>query len=126
MINFLKKKINFTPKETQIINIVELILKHLDTTVLVDPTTDNYLIENKKLNYYIFIGDDHIQITNHKFYYTSKTGVKFAEKVIAIVLEYIHKDRDRRKNEMFINEEGLLSEIEFKIRKKLPTVGLID
>ena len=104
-----------TAKEEQIKNIIQKLLDHPETSKLMDPLTSHYYLDNKQLEYFMLITYNFVKITNHKFYYTENINSRFGEDLEKIIKIAISKDRKKIEEEMFKNEQDLLTKIDQKI-----------
>ena len=75
-----------------------------------------YYISNKRLGYYVKVGDTSVTITNHKFTYVAQSPLPFNDYVINVVRDYIEKDREEFEKKVFQNELELLKNIKSSIK----------
>jgi hypothetical protein len=122
MINWLKEKLNpkykFNEKEQLIFNIVTNLCEQSDTEIKMAPISGRYFLVNKRLEYWLRIGDDGITITNHKFTYSNVSPQEFQNIVIKVVEKSIEKNRDEFETAVFQNEIELLENIIANIKNK--------
>jgi len=122
MINSLKEKLNpkykFNEKEQLIFNIVTNLCEQSDTEIKMAPISGRYFLVNKRLEYWLRIGDDGITITNHKFTYSNVSPQEFQNIVIKVVEKSIEKNRDEFETAVFQNEVELLENIIANIKNK--------
>jgi hypothetical protein len=122
MINWLKEKLNpkykFNEKEQLIFNIVTNLCEQSDTEIKMAPISGRYFLVNKRLEYWLRIGDDGITITNHKFTYSNVSPQEFQNIVIKVVEKSIEKNRDEFETAVFQNEVELLENIIANIKNK--------
>lgn len=107
-------------KENEIFSIINKMSNHPSTSFLMDPLTDRYFMDNKKLGYFVLVSYNNVKITNHQFYYTNQIIMKFADILIAKIKLAISKDRKKIEEQMFKNELNLLSDIESNLTIKKP------
>ena len=122
MITWLKEKLNpkykFNEKEQLILDIVTNLCKQSDTDIKMAPISGRYFLVNKRLEYWLRIGDDGITITNHKFTYSNVSPQEFQNIVIKVVEKSIEKNRDEFETAVFQNEVELLENIIANIKNK--------
>ena len=122
MITWLKEKLNpkykFNEKEQLILDIVTNLCKQSDTEIKMAPISGRYFLVNKRLEYWLRIGDDGITITNHKFTLTNTINSEYQKKLIAMIDTFIEADRNEFEQTIFQNEvellENIISNIKFK------------
>jgi len=105
-------------KETQLTTIIDKLLDHPQTKLLMDPLREHFYLDNKGLNYFVLITNNIVKITNHKFYYTNEISGRFALELQSVVKSAISRDRQRIEDEMFKNETELLLNITKKLTIK--------
>jgi hypothetical protein len=115
MLNSIKNKI-FPPykineKEQLILDIVTNLCKQSDTEIKMAPISGRYFLVNKRLEYWLRIGDDGITITNHKFTYSNMSPQQFQTIVIEVVEHAIEVSRNEFEAAVFQNEVELLENI---------------
>ena len=97
-----KEKIipSFKPQEHEqlVIDIIGLLFDDEDTECITAPISGKYYISNKRLGYYVKVGDTSVTITNHKFTYVAQSPLPFNDYVINVVRDYIEKDREEFEN----------------------------
>ena len=110
----------FKPAEHEqlVIDIVGLLFDDDDTECITAPISGKYYISNKKLGYWVRVGDSSVTITNHKFTYVAQSPVAFNDYVINVVRDYIEKDREEFEKRVFQNELELLKNIKSSIKSK--------
>lgn len=122
MITWLKEKLNpkykFNEKEQLILDIVTNLCKQSDTDIKMAPISGRYFLVNKRLEYWLRIGDDGITITNHKFTYSNMSPQQFQSIVISVVEEAIEESRNEFEMAVFQNEVELLENIITNIKSK--------
>ncbi len=122
MINWLKDKLNpkykFNEKEQLIMDIVTNLCKQSDTDIKMAPISGRYFLVNKRLEYWLRIGDDGITITNHKFTYSNMSPQQFQSIVIGVVENAIEESRTEFEMAVFQNEVELLENIIGNIKTK--------
>jgi hypothetical protein len=122
MINWLKDKLNpkykFNEKEQLIMDIVTNLCKQSDTDIKMAPISGRYFLVNKRLEYWLRIGDDGITITNHKFTYSNMSPQQFQSIVIGVVESAIEESRTEFEMAVFQNEVELLENIITNIKSK--------
>lgn len=106
-----------TQHEELIIEIINLLFNESDTECITAPISERYYISNKRLGYWVRIGDTAITITNHKFTYVSQSPMNFNNYVVRVVREHIERDRQEFEKEIFKNELDLLTNIKKSIKK---------
>ena len=122
MITWLKEKLNpkykFNEKEQLILDIITNLCEQSDTEIKMAPISGRYFLVNKRLEYWVKIGDDGITITNHKFTYSNVSPQEFQNIVIKVVEKSIEKNRDEFETAVFQNEVELLENIIANIKNK--------
>jgi hypothetical protein len=110
----------FEPQEhEQLINdIIGLLFQDDDTECITAPISRKYYISNKKLGYWVKVGDDTITITNHKFTYIVQTPLPFNDFIVNIIIKHIERDREEFEKRVFQNELDLLKNIKSSILEK--------
>jgi len=115
-----KEKIipSFKPQEHEqlVIDIIGLLFDDEDTECITAPISGKYYISNKRLGYYVKVGDTSVTITNHKFTYVAQSPLPFNDYVINVVRDYIEKDREEFEKKVFQNELQLLQNIKSSIK----------
>jgi len=115
-----KEKIipSFKPQEHEqlVIDIIGLLFDDEDTECITAPISGKYYISNKRLGYYVKVGDTSVTITNHKFTYVAQSPLPFNDYVINVVRNYIEKDREEFEKKVFHNELQLLQNIKSSIK----------
>ena len=115
-----KEKIipSFKPQEHEqlVIDIIGLLFDDEDTECITAPISGKYYISNKRLGYYVKVGDTSVTITNHKFTYVAQSPLPFNDYVINVVRNYIEKDREEFEKKVFQNELQLLQNIKSSIK----------
>jgi len=108
----------YKPQEHEqlVIDIIGLLFNDEDTECITAPISGKYYISNKRLGYYVKVGDTSITITNHKFTYVAQSPLPFNNYVIEVVREYIEKDREEFEKRVFQNELELLNNIKSSIK----------
>ena len=108
----------FKPAEHEqlVIDIVGLLFDDDDTECITAPISGKYYISNKKLGYWVRVGDSSVTITNHKFTYVAQSPVAFNDYVINVVRDYIENDREEFEKKVFQNELELLKNIKSSIK----------
>ena len=111
---------SFKPQEHEqlVIDIIGLLFDDDDTECITAPISGKYYISNKKLGYWVRVGDSSITITNHKFTYVAQSPIAFNDYVINVVRDYIEKDREEFEKRVFQNELELLKNIKSSIKSK--------
>lgn len=107
----------YKPQEHEqlVIDIIGLLFDDEDTECITAPISGKYYISNKRLGYYVKVGDTSVTITNHKFTYVAQSPLPFNNYVIDVVREYIEKDREEFEKRVFQNELELLNNIKTSI-----------
>jgi len=122
MINWLKEKLNpkykFNEKEQLILDIVTNLCEQSDTDIKMAPISGRYFLVNKRLEYWLKIGDDGITITNHKFTYSNVSPQEFQNIIIKLVEDAIEVSRNEFETAVFQNEVELLENIVTNIKNK--------
>jgi hypothetical protein len=122
MITWLKEKLNpkykFNEKEQLILDIVTNLCEQSDTEIKMAPISGRYFLVNKRLEYWLRIGDDGITITNHKFTYSNMSPQRFQTIVIEVVVRAIEVSRNEFETAVFQNEVELLENIVTNIKNK--------
>jgi hypothetical protein len=99
-----------------VIDIIGLLFGDDDTECITAPISGKYYISNKKLGYWVRVGDSSVTITNHKFTYVAQSPIAFNDYVINVVRDYIEKDREEFEKKVFQNELELLKNIKSSIK----------
>ena len=107
-----------TEHEQLVVDIVELLFNQEDTECITAPLSGRFYITNKRLNYWIKVGDTTVTITNHKFTYVTQSPILFNDYLIKVIKEYLEKDREEFEKQVFQNELDLLKNIKSSISKK--------
>jgi hypothetical protein len=109
---------SFKPQEHEqlVIDIIGLLFDDEDTECITAPISGKYYISNKRLGYYVKVGDTSVTITNHKFTYVAQSPLPFNDYVINVVRNYIEKDREEFEKKVFHNELQLLQNIKSSIK----------
>lgn len=109
---------SFKPQEHEqlVIDIIGLLFDDEDTECITAPISGKYYISNKRLGYYVKVGDTSVTITNHKFTYVAQSPLPFNDYVINVVRDYIEKDREEFEKKVFQNELQLLQNIKSSIK----------
>ena len=122
MIDWLKEKLipkyKLNKKEELILDIVRNLCEQSDTDIQMAPISGRYFLVNKRLEYWVKIGDDGINITNHKFTYSNVSPQMFQDMAIKLVINAIEKSRDEFEAAVFQNEVELLENIITNIKSK--------
>ena len=122
MITWLKEKLNpkykFNEKEQLILDIITNLCEQSDTEIKMAPISGRYFLVNKRLEYWVKIGDDGITITNHRFTYSNMSPQQFQTIVIKAVENAIEKSRNEFEAAVFQNEVELLENIVINIKIK--------
>lgn len=122
MIDWLKEKLipkyKLNKKEELILDIVRNLCEQSDTDIQMAPISGRYFLVNKRLEYWVKIGDDGINITNHKFTYSNISPQMFQDMAIKLVINAIEKSRDEFEAAVFQNEVELLENIITNIKSK--------
>jgi len=110
----------YRPQEHEqlVIDIIGLLFDDVDTECITAPISGKYYISNKRLGYWVKVGDDTINITNHKFTYEIQSPLPFNDNIINVIREYIEKDREEFEKRVFQNELELLKNIKSSILEK--------
>jgi len=114
--NLLFKKFKPNQQESLLIDVLKKLFEQTDTEYLTAPISGTYYITNKRLAYYVRVGDTSVTITNHKFTYVQQSSLAFNDYVIKIVREYMEKDREEFEKKVFQNEMNLLQNIKDSIK----------
>ena len=122
MITWLKEKLNpkykFNEKEQLILDIITNLCEQSDTEIKMAPISGRYFLVNKRLEYWLRIGDDGITITNHKFTYSNMSPQQYQTILIQIVERAIEASRTEFEIAVFQNEVELLENIVINIKIK--------
>ena len=110
LFSYLKEKMfpsyKLEEHEVLIVDIITSLFNEEDTTSLTAPISGKFYITNKRLGYWVKIGDNTVTITNHKFSYVSQSAIGFSDYLTKIVKEHIEKDRMEFEKKVFQNELG--------------------
>lgn len=119
LFSYFKEKFfpSYKPEEHEalIIDIINLLFEQDDTECLTAPISGKFYITNKRLNYWVRIGDSAVTITNHKFSYVAQSAITFTDYVTKVVKEHIERDRIEFEKTVFQNELDLLQNIKSNI-----------
>ena len=122
VVRTIKEKLNpkykFNEKEQLILDIVTNLCKQSDTEIKMAPISGRYFLVNKRLEYWLRIGDDGITITNHKFTYSNMSPQRFQTIVIEVVEHAIEESRNEFEIAVFQNEVELLENIITNIKSR--------
>ena len=105
------KEYQFDETETLIKDVVKNLLKQKDTEAMTAPISMTYYIRNDRMEYFIKTDGESIMITNHKFTFKEKMGVKFSEIITDIIKDFMETNRKEFENSVFKNQLELLKNI---------------
>ena len=105
------------PQELQFINIVDDLLKHPKTTVVMTPLTDKYFVINEAKHYYIKMQSPTIQFTNSKFSFAKTLNFKACDIILSKIHAVIEKDRQKIEDKIFTNETQMLNSVIDNLKK---------
>ena len=119
MFKKLRAKFAYKPdlQETQFINIVDDLLKHPKTTVVMTPLTNKYFVINESKHYYIKLQSPCIQFTNSKFSFAKSLNFKACDIITKMIHDVIEKDRQQIEDRIFTNEMSLLDSVIVNLKK---------
>jgi hypothetical protein len=119
MFKKLRAKFAYKPdlQETQFINIVDDLLKHPKTTVVMTPLTNKYFVINEAKHYYIKLQSPCIQFTNSKFSFAKSLNFKACDIITSKIHDVIEKDRQKIEDRIFTNEMTLLDSVIINLKK---------
>lgn len=113
---FIWPSIRMNDKEQLLYDIFKLLLNRSDTECITAPISAVYYISNQKLQYWVKVWDEGVTITNHKFSFShDTTNHRFQREIIAMVQEFMEKDRAQFEKTVFQNEVDMLKEIKQNI-----------
>jgi hypothetical protein len=112
------KEYQLDETETLIKDVVKNLLKQKDTEAMTAPISMTYYIHNSKLQYYIKTDGESIMITNHKFTFKEKMGVKFSEIITDIIKDFMETNRKEFENSVFQNQLELLKNIKQNLENR--------
>ena len=114
--DFIWSPIKMNEKEQLINDIFKLLLNHPQTECITAPISAIYYISNEKLQYWVKVWDEGVTLTNHKFSFTHDTrNHRFQREIIAMVQDFMEKDRAEFEKTVFQNEVDMLKEIKQNI-----------
>jgi hypothetical protein len=105
------KEYQMDETETLIKDVVKNLLKQKDTEAMTAPISMTYYIRNDRMEYFIKTDGESIMITNHKFTFKEKMGVKFSEIITDIIKDFMETNRKEFENSVFQNQLELLKNI---------------
>jgi|688.fasta_scaffold238682_5 hypothetical protein len=105
------KEYQFDETETLIKDVVKNLLKQKDTEAMTAPISMTYYIRNDRMEYFIKTDGESIMITNHKFTFKEKMGIKFSEIITDIIKDFMETNRKEFENSVFKNQLELLKNI---------------
>jgi hypothetical protein len=119
MFNKLRAKFAYKPdpQELQFINIIDDLLKHPKTTVVMTPLTDKYFVINESKHYYIKMQSPTIQFTNSKFSFAKTLNFKACDIILSKIHDMIEKDRQKIDDKIFTNETQMLNSVIDNLKK---------
>jgi hypothetical protein len=112
------KEYQFDETETLIKDVVKNLLKQKDTEAMTAPISMTYYIRNDRMEYFIKTDGESIMITNHKFTFKEKMGVKFSEIITDIIKDFMETNRKEFENSVFQNQLELLKNIKENLEKQ--------
>jgi len=113
---FFKRKRIYNDKEAKLLEVVRKMATSTEVDLICNPMSSVYYLSNEKLHYYIKVTDMEVTITNTKFSYNHVYSSEFGNEILAIVRAAIHQQMQEFDRKVFINEVGLLTNIEKSIR----------
>jgi hypothetical protein len=105
------KEYQFDETEILIKDVVKNLLKQKDTEAMTAPISMTYYIRNDRMEYFIKTDGESIMITNHKFTFKEKMGIKFSEIITDIIKDFMETNRKEFENSVFKNQLELLKNI---------------
>jgi hypothetical protein len=105
------KEYQMDETETLIKDVVKNLLKQKDTEAMTAPISMTYYIRNDRMEYFIKTDGESIMITNHKFTFKEKMGIKFSEIITNIIKDFMETNRKEFENSVFKNQLELLKNI---------------
>jgi hypothetical protein len=105
------KEYQMDETETLIKDVVKNLLKQKDTEAMTAPISMTYYIRNDRMEYFIKTDGESIMITNHKFTFKEKMGIKFSEIITDIIKDFMETNRKEFENSVFKNQLELLKNI---------------
>ena len=112
------KEYQMDETETLIKDVVKNLLKQKDTEAMTAPISMTYYIRNDRMEYFIKTDGESIMITNHKFTFKEKMGVKFSEIITDIIKDFMETNRKEFENSVFKNQLELLKNIKESLEKQ--------
>jgi aromatic ring-opening dioxygenase LigB subunit len=82
------------------------------------PISMTYYIRNDRMEYFIKTDGESIMITNHKFTFKEKMGIKFSEIITNIIKDFMETNRKEFENSVFKNQLELLKNIKESLEKQ--------
>lgn len=111
MKNIFNTKVELNETEDNFLQIIESAVKDKENSLEYDIENMNYLIHIPKLQYYIYLDEVGVQLTNHNFFITKHIRAKVLDKYKSIVRKEISLRIQNKKQEIFKNESVLLNKI---------------
>jgi hypothetical protein len=112
------KEYQMDETETLIKDVVKNLLKQKDTEAMTAPISMTYYIRNDRMEYFIKTDGESIMITNHKFTFKEKMGIKFSEIITNIIKDFMETNRKEFENSVFKNQLELLKNIKESLEKQ--------
>jgi len=110
--NLFKSNIKLDDTEQSFLNIIEKAVKDKNTELEYDVEQLAYLIHIPKLQYYIYLDDNGVSLTNHSFFITRRIRSKVLDSYKELVKKEISVRIQNKKAEIFKNEMTLLTKIQ--------------
>jgi hypothetical protein len=106
-----KTKLILTEQEDSILGLVKNMVSKEECLIEVDPETMDYLLSMDKLQYYLLIDSEGVQISNHDFFISRRLRGNVVNLIKDVVKTETSKRRQTRINSIFSNELELLTKI---------------
>ena len=110
-----KRKIVFTSEEQQIIDVVSAMIGHHSCSIEVNPENMQYLINVESLDYFAWVDDLGIELSNHKFFISRRLRSEVLDAVKKIIIEEKSRVWNLKKDTIFKNQVNLLENVKIQI-----------
>jgi len=110
-----KKELKLNIEEQQIVDVVREMVNHKDCSIEVNPENMHYLINVETLDYFAHVDDIGVEISNHKFFISSRLRSAVIDKVKSLIIEEKSRRWHLKKDTIFENKTNLLDKIKNNI-----------
>jgi len=119
MFKKLRAKFAYKPdaQECQFINIVEDLLQHPKTSIVMTPLSNKYFVINESKHYYIKMQSPMIQLTNSEFSFAKSLNFNACDIILNKLHTAIEKDRQKFEDRIFTNETEMLNRVIDNLKK---------